>query len=208
MEINGLQVMTIAPHFAAPPRPSATRGFDLVGLSQSPKYAAFPGRSVVHTLRFDFLCHSNSEIRALVEFFELQKGKWGDFFLPSWHAELTPASDLADNGDELQIEPIGYEDAYFADTSFDNWLGQHIFMLHREGDFHVSKVLSVIGGPAEVLTLASPVERDWNIGDFIIGFLYHVRWLNDELELEFHGLNQASTTLAAQELVPVELLGS
>lgn len=195
MEHSSLQVCTLQPHFASPPKPKATREFGMVAIAQAPRYAAFHGLQVIHTFHFDFLVHDN--LRDIEDFFSLHRGKLSTFWLPSWHGEIVPASSILIGADELEIEPMDYDDLLSNQAV---GFGEHVFLLHREGDLHVSRVLSAAAGDPEVLTLATPVARDFLTGEFIAGFLYHVRFLNDELELSFSGAGQLETTLAFQEV--------
>jgi hypothetical protein len=205
-------VLTIMPDFAAPPRLRAMRAFDSVKMSVAPEVRFIRGAHAQHTFYFEFLLHGRENIRELTDFFYDQRGKWGEFFVLSWHPELKPAASILDTETELSIEPIAYDELFAADESetlqvIEN-LGHHIFLLHDEGDLHLTRVNSVSGADPEVLELVTAVARDFDLDRFIVGWLYLVRFLNDELELEFNGPESAKCSLAMTELVftdPTEL---
>lgn len=199
MQFNGIEVFTVEPDFATPPRPKLQRNRVLMQLAQSPAYASFLGRRPMHVLNFDFVLHGKAEIRSVEDFFVQQRGKWGSFWVPSWHAELEPTATIANGGNTVTISPVGYQANYLTDSSLDMF-GRYIFLLHREGDLHISEVTSCAGASPEVLTIATPVDREFAVGDYIVGFLYFVRFLQDELEMEFIGGEQAQARLAMQEV--------
>jgi hypothetical protein len=164
---------------------------------------SFPAAHAQHTITFDFLLMGRDDIRELSDFFYEMRGKWGEFFVPSWHPELEAAVGIDYGENELYIEPIGYADLFGEDTgtslAVPENLGNHIFLLHDEGDLHLSAVESVTGTDPEILNLSEPVSRDFEVGRFIAGFLYWVRFTTDELELEYIGPETAKCSLVFQE---------
>lgn len=208
MSLYDYPVLTIQPHFASPPKLKGTRQFDTVSLSQAPQVRSFRGLHAQHTLVFDFQLHGLEEVKALSDFFYDRKGKWDEFFVLSWHAEAVPAASLASGATALSVEPMDYTEFFAADPSeteqvVEN-LGHYIFLLHEEGDLHLTQVRVVASGDPEVLHLVTPPERDFELGRFVVGFLYFVRFLTDELELEYSGPESASASLAMVELVAYE----
>lgn len=207
--LSDYEVLTVMPDFASPPKLKAARVFDAVKLSVAPEVRFIRGAHAQHALYFDFLLHGRENIRALSDFFYDRRGKWSEFLVPSWHKELKPTAGLLNGGASLSIEPIGYADLFAADTDVANQiienLGHHIFLLHDEGDLHLSRVNAVTGTDPEVLELVTPVTRDFDLDRFIVGWVYFVRLLNDEIEFEFDGPDSAATSLAMQELIATDI---
>lgn len=198
MIIEGKPLFDLAPDFAEAPEPGAQRLMTAANLSVAPRIAAPLGAHPVHTLRHRFVL-VDAEIATFEDFFYTQAGRWGDFWVPSWHAELNPTAGLAIGGAALTITPVEYASVYDPTHPQVNRLGHYIYLHDQDGSMHVSKVTGVTG--AEILTLATPAERTWTLGRFYAGFLYRVRFLSDNLELEYSGPNVARATVAFQEVV-------
>lgn len=205
MTILGKEVLEIMPEFTTPPSIIGRRDAEIASLSHSKRRAQFVGKHAVHTLNHSFRFISAAEIRAFSDFWETVAGRWGAFWVPSWHSEINPVEGMVNGTNLLAITPVGYAGVYLADTELTR-LGRYIWMFKPDGTTHVSKVTAASVGNPEVLTLETAVAEDWDLGTFEVGFLYHVRFASDRLSLDFSGATEASARVAMVETIKVESL--
>jgi hypothetical protein len=199
MAIEGYQVLELQPDFATPPQIRGMFPNDLLEFSAADRLMSYRGKHVFHNLYFDWLLHGETEIRTLEDFFFDHKGKWTPFFVPSWHQELVPADDLLSGANQLSIEPVDYDNVYFQESATPTRLGNYIFLYDQDGTLWTPKVSNVTGSDPEVLTLNANAAKDWLAGEFIIGFMYFVRFLDDALELSYEGTDQARAKIGMKE---------
>lgn len=196
--IEGKPLLDIQPEFSSAPTIVGTRGTEVTQISEARRVSQFSGKHAVHTLNHSFLFQSREEIQAFSDFFETVAGKWGAFWCPSWHGELNPTAGIANGATSIVITAVDYATVYLSSAQ-QNRLGRYIFLLHVDGTLHISKVLAATAG--DTLTLQTAVPRAFALGDFIVGFLYYVRFGMDRLTLEFNGPNEARTRLAMIETI-------
>lgn len=189
--LEGYFILDLQPDFAEPPRLAGKYTGELVDLSDAPRVNAYIGRKPAHVLNQKFKFHSRTEFEEFEDFFDSVAGTWIPFWVPSWHAELAPTADVNAADSTISISPVKYATTYDPTTGDRNDLGHYIFLLNINGLFEIKKVVSVAGTSPEILTLDSPVANTYKRGISIIGFMYFVRFLSDELSMDFTGLTQA-----------------
>lgn len=204
MTLEGLEVLDLEPDFANLPTIRGTRYTDRVFLSEANQVVSYRGKHPVHSLYFSWSMRNRVDLRALEDFFFDRKGKWSPFWTPSWHGEIFQRASLLNTGTQLSIEPIDYATVWLTDPTNVFRLGNYIFLLHQDGTLWTPKVSSVSGTDPEILTLAEAATKDWVVGECIIGFLYCVRFLDDELQLEMEGPNAARVSLGMIEVTNIE----
>jgi hypothetical protein len=202
--LDTIPVLDMEPDFALPARIRGTRIQDMVDLSVAKRILTFRGKQVIHNLYHEWILQDRAEIEEIESFFHDRKGKWEGFFTPSWHGEMEPKNSLAISGTSLQIDGIDYLGTLGA-LDGSHTLGNYIFLLHRDGTLHLDKVTAVTGTTTETLTLRDGVPQAFDLGDYICGFLYFVRFLNDELDLNFDGFEKARANLSMQEIPIVDV---
>jgi len=204
MTLEGLEVLDLEPDFASLPTIRGTRYTDRVFLSEANQVISYRGKHPIHSLYFRWNMRNRVDLRALEDFFFDRKGKWGTFWTPSWHGELYQRASLLNTGTTLSIEPVEYATLFLVDTTNVFRLGNYIFLLHQDGTLWTPKVTGVSGTDPEILQLGEAATKDWNVGECMIGFMYCVRFLDDELQLEMQGPNAATVSLAMQEVTNVD----
>lgn len=203
MSLQGYEVFDIAPHFASPPKLRGGMIVDKIGNAAAAQIVSYRGKHPLHSLYFEFLFTDEAAVREFEDFFAAHAGKWKPFWIPSWHQELVPAADLASGSNQLSIEPVGYEDRYLVDTANVTRLGNYVFLLHEDGTLWTPRVTAVTGTDPEVLTLDANAAMDWDAGKYILGFLYFVRFMSDELEVKWSGPSVAQSSISFQEVVRI-----
>lgn len=208
MTIDGKEVFEIRPDFAQAPDIAGARFQTVVSFSPGKRVGFFPGKIAVHSLRHRYVTRG-SVTRDLEAFFNARAGRWQSFLLPSWVYELsngtTNTTGSASGQPNLRIDWCDYG-TYFDPTHAElSRLGHYVFVLWPDGTTFFSRVNSMganSAGVFETLVLATnlPAVVGGN-HDAIIGFLYEVRFADDELELEYHGPNAAACEIAYLEHV-------
>jgi hypothetical protein len=201
-EITSHAVLDLMPHFAAEPRVRGSRPLDMIDISPARRYVHWRGAQALHVLTFDFEL-AREEIREVEDFFGAMRGKWRPFFIPSWQSELEPTEDVANGGTSLTISQVDYAETYYGDEELLTALGKHLFLLHEDGTMHLCRVTEVTGGGSdddEVLTFTPPAPKAFEVGRFMVGFLYLVRFVHDELEMAFAGPDHARCTITVHEI--------
>jgi hypothetical protein len=204
MIIEGRSVLEVEPEFSNPPAIIGHRESTITAISDAPRVAQFPGKYAIHTLNHSWLFTSKAEIEFFQDFFESVGGKWAAFWAPSWTAELNPTAGLLNGGTSLQVTSVDYPNIYLNIVETTK-LGAYVFLLHIDGTLHVSRVLNAVtGAGVDTLTLATGVPQAFSLGEFIVGFVYFVRFAADKLALEFDGPEQARTRLAMIQVINVD----
>lgn len=201
--VNGYQLLDVEPDFSSAPQVRVSRLFDQVNIGPGPEVYSFRGKRVQHVIHHSYTLQSRVEFDALYQFWNARKGRWQGFAVPSWHGELNPAANLLTGNAALSIDAVDYANVYGPDTSDLPALGNWVFLLHQDGTLWTPQVLSVAGTSPEILTLGENAAKDWNVGEYILGFVYFVRFLNDELEFTYQGENVSTCELAMSEFLDV-----
>ena len=204
MTIEGKELLEIVPNFATAPAIASQRQFTPVNLSHGRRVMDFNGRSALHSMNHEFVFATAAEWKEFHKFFYDRRGRWGAFWVPSWHGELNPVASLLEDGDELSITEVKYNETYPLDPDDMTTLGRYVWLLRIDGVRHISKVLSVANGSPEVLTLETPAPADFPLGSFVVGFLYHVRFGDDTVRFTYTGPNAAKVSMSVVEVLNVK----
>lgn len=199
MTLEGLEVLLLQPDFATSPKIIGSHSSEKVDLSEAARVELYIGDHPLHSFTHRFKLTSRASIATLEDFFFDRAGKWQPFWLPSWHAELSPVATIANGGTTLSISPVNYASVYNPAHTNVARLGHYIFLLHLDGTFLIRKVTSVAGTSPEVLTLNSAVTREFKLGEFAVGFVYCVSAISDDLALTFNGSETATAELGVTE---------
>lgn len=202
--IEGEELLELMPDFATPPKIVVSRRASQVNFAPAEQVRAFHTQAAIHAFSHKHVMVTRAQRTALEAFFDDHCGRWKGFWVPSWHCELVPTAGVGTGETELSIEPVRYATAYDPTATDVRQLGHYIFMLHRDGTLHTTKVESVAGTDPEVLTLTTGPAQDFNLGEFMVGFLYHVRFVSDELGVQFSGPDIATATIGMVESIGAE----
>jgi hypothetical protein len=203
MTIAGFEVLTLRPEFSQDPTLTAKRDFQMTGFSQAPQISAYIGERPLHSLKHIFSLKTRTDFFTLFDFMADRCGRWGNFWMPSWHPELSPQTPLLAGSQTLIIKGIGYNDLFLGDTD-ETRLGHYLWFLSDTGTFFVSKVTSASGGDIDTLQLETAAPVTFTPGRFIVGYLYFVRFVTDSFSFKFAGINEASVTLSMVETLAPE----
>jgi len=163
----------------------------------------YPRHALNFTFKFsDTDLSSSGNLHKMIDFFDDHSGRHKSFWIPSYIEELSPASDAVVT--TLDIKQVGYDAVYLQATSEVTRLGNYVFLLDRDGTVNYRKVTSATsGGDPEILSFSTSLSTSFTQGQFILGFLYHVRFNTDELVIDYHKNGVASTDLSFIEVYDV-----
>jgi hypothetical protein len=195
------------PDFADRPRLMSKGVVDGSNLSPSAvDTVAFPSKYPRHSLRMSFKfsdtnLNSANDLHKLIGTFGRRGGRHEAFWIPSYVEELSPAGDAS--GTSLNIKEVEYDATYLQATSEITRLGNYIWLLDRDGTVDYRKVTAASTGDPETLTVSSAFSKTFTQGEFICGFLYFVRFLSDELIIDFSKRGIAEAKLGFIEVYDV-----
>ena len=128
-----------------------------------------------------------AEVRGL---FNACKGKWKQFWLPSWQRDVVVTAAISSSDDYLTIEDIDYS----ASWSASHIIGKYLFILLPDGTEIYRKV---VGWPTDTrLNLDATIGQDIaveSVGFILVSFLFPARFEIDEGELEYFRPTVATT---------------
>lgn len=137
------------------------------------------------------------EIQTLRLFFDAMRGRWGGFWLPTWHSDLRPASALAADDLVLTVTDSGWGDYWSSRPG----IGRYLFFLFPDGE---EKIREAVGRPGpDRIRLNTSLGRsvdEAEINNLFISFFLFVRFDQDALELDFKTETVARTQIIFQTL--------
>lgn len=203
MSFEGIEVLEIQPDFLTPPRFSQTRATDGNRLGRGPGVLTYRGRRPVHMMNFRWSFIAAAELDALEDFFFDHAGKWKAFWSPSWAGELELHSNFNALSNSIQVKLTDYEVSYPVDGS--NSIGNVIWILDQDGTFQILRISSVVdNGTHSTLTTAAGASKTYVAGEVLVGFMYRVRFMNDELAASFNGPEISEVSLGLIEVLEIQ----
>ena len=205
--LEGLEVFDdVLPNFSERPTLIGRHPIQIADLTAGTGRGEFFGKYPRHTLRHRYLFPQQSldednGIHKILAFYRDRAGRHERFWVPSFMEEIQPASDAA--GVNLSIEPIEYDATFLQATGEVTRLGNYIWLLDVDGTLEYRKVTSATTGDPEILTVSSAFSKTFTQGEFIAGFLYCVRFLADEIAIDWGDRNSAPIQLGFVETYDV-----
>jgi hypothetical protein len=202
--VETFEVLEIEPHFANPPRVSPFRSHERIQMNKAAsEIVQFRGEGVRHRLFHEFLFNNRTDFGEFADFFFDRKGKWGGFWVPSWHEELKATAGITAAATTISIDPVDFAEVYLNDgTAPATKLGTYLWIYHEDGAFEYLKVTGATAADPEVLTLdaSTPIAQTASLGSFVIGFLYFVRFMADEIPFAFPEPNSCKFSIGFLEV--------
>lgn len=126
----------------------------------------------------------------LVKFFDEQRGRWGNFWYPSWMDDVVLTLPFTSTDTILEIEDIEWT-TYWSDTKAN---GRYLYVLLPDGTEIIRKI---IGAPSDTRitvdsAMGTTITSTYGV---ICCFLYMGRFNYDELTLEYASEGYISTRL-------------
>ena len=185
-------VLNTAPDWGQPVNTSFLHDYELLSyLGKS--YSASHWNETA--LRFDasYLADGKDEIQSLLDFFDVHKGRWGNFWRPSWVADIVVAEPFTADAIEIEIEEIEYP-GYWQDQK----AGSHILMLWPDDGYACR---GVVRSSTNTISLNYPTGRactDAQLPQFLVSFLTLCRFTQDEIEAEYVTNSVANINLSCR----------
>ena len=205
MSIENREVLSSRPNFASEPEIITGRAYNNVALAPARRIKFATSKRAIHSLNHRYVLRG-AQIAAFEDFFNARAGKWKEFWVPSWTGELGRANTETDNAGAttLHVDWCDYAVNFDPTHSEVGRLGHYIWILWPDGTFHVTKVTSVAASVInnyDRLNIATALPKAVTPNGQIIGFLYLVRFISDELLLAYAGPNNAAVEMGYIEHV-------
>ncbi len=204
MTLESLPVLLTQPDFASAPKLTGFQRTDVADLSEARRVEGYLSQRPIHSFTHKFLFTSRDAAFEFEDFMDAIGSSWKQFWLPSWQAELNPLADVASGATSLTVTAVDYATVYDPTDSNVTKLGHYIFLLDYSGNLFITKITAVatVAGN-EVLTLQTAAPNAFTLGQFIVGFVYCVTAITDDVVLDFKGLNQIETSLGVTEAMQI-----
>lgn len=132
--------------------------------------------------RFDagYMADGKAEIQRFLDFFDVHKGRWGNFWRPSWVSDIVITAPFEADAVELTIDPIEYPDYWL-----DQKAGSHIMLLWPDDDLVCR---GVVRASSNTISLNYPTGRACTaeqLPQLLVSFLTLCRFNQDEIEAKY-----------------------
>lgn len=158
-----------------------------VGLYHPYEHLAFLGESysetvwdeTTHRLRADFVVTGRDRIHIYSDFFDYQRGRHGNFWLPTGQKDVVVTEVFLSTDNHLHIEPIDYENYWYGSET-----ARHIVLRWPDGTLICKKVTSYT---VNTLTIEGTIGKDSpsDLSKLVVSFLLMVRFDIDEIEINY-----------------------
>jgi hypothetical protein len=205
--LEGLEVFDgCFPDFTDGPRLLSKQDFQIAALGFGVNVASFTGKYPRHTIKHTYKLEDDTVdpsnfVYTFCNDFNRGVGRHRSFWLPSFVEELSPAGNAS--GTTVDIKEVEYDATYLQATSEVTRLGNYICLIDIDGTVNYRKVVSATTGDPETLTVSSAFSKTFTQGEYIICFLYHVRFLSDELTISYDERGIARVELGFIEVYDV-----
>jgi len=135
------------------------------------------------------------EIRGFYDFFDLNRGRLGGFWLPTWKSDLlvTEAFDASDT--VLTVKNLKWQDYYKGKAA-----PQYLFFVFPDGTWAVRKMMSSTSSTVTLDSAIGKTVSEAALGLVLASFLFYGRFEQDVLEMEYASAEVASCMLTFHSL--------
>jgi len=145
--------------------------------------------------RFDagYLADGKAEIQRFLDFFDVHKGRWGNFWRPSWIADIVVTAPFGADAVELTIDPIEYPDYWL-----DKKAGSHIMLLWPDDEFACR---GVVKATSDKIVINQPAGRSCTaeqLPQLLVSSLTLCRFNQDEIEAKYLSDSVANINLSCR----------
>jgi len=133
------------------------------------------------TINADFLNFDNDELNDLLGFFDLSKGRWDGFWLPSFNDDVQITSPFADTETTFDIKDIKWS-TYWNGMDV---VGQYLFFRFPDGSIEYRNITDAPSSTELTIDSAIGTAINSNELPFLqVSFLFFVRFDIDEIEID------------------------
>lgn len=130
---------------------------------------------------FQHTCDSRSAIWDKVLFFDVVKGRYGSFWVPSYQPDIQVTAGFDAGATSISITDIDYDTYWFVNDA----TGRHLFFWFPDGSYALR---SITGATSTSLTLNSAIGTACASSDLdrlMVGFLHFCRFAHDEMTIDY-----------------------
>lgn len=147
-------------------------------------------------LEGEYILLGRSNIWAFMDFFDYHKGRWGNFWLPTWEKDIVVNTPFGSGDSVLTIDPISYPEYWDGSES-----ARFIHIRWKDG---TCVYREIIDNDATTITLDSAVGKACaDPSELIVSFLLMSRLDIDEIAINYVDINTGIADLRFQSL-PME----
>lgn len=133
------------------------------------------------TLSFRYLQTSHERIWNIIKFFDANRGRYGEFRIPSWRPDIVVTAAFGSSATQLTTENVEYSTTFLANDR----IGRHVMIRFPDG----SKVYrKITAATATTITLNSSVGTAATadeLNDVLISFLSYARFESDTIGIDY-----------------------
>lgn len=149
------------------------------------------------SFEYNHLLCSKADTRAIVSFFMDMRGRWHQFWVPTWMKDIVVTSAIGSSDTTITIEDIDYVNTWATNDT----VGKKLYFLLPSGS---EKIRDVTGWPTTTsLTMDSSLGEAVSEGELpvlVSSFLMPSRFNNDELEVIHNSANVAEVAFTTMSL--------
>jgi len=145
-------------------------------------YAETPEDEPQLAWTWQYLLEDQEEIQDFIDFFDLCRGKWGSFWMPSFCTDLLVTKGFSSGDKALYIQDVGYEKYWLPNDC----LGRHVQLLFPDGSVAHRKI--EMAPASGMVYLDQPLGYtcpEANLNFVMCSFLLFCRFGSDDMELEY-----------------------
>ncbi len=184
---NGREIFTIKPNWANPPKIEILAAYDTIDYKRGVIDTYSPIDFASQITEFSFLGYSDAKMRQLVDFFNRQKGRQGEFWCPSWTSDFRVVQGVAAGATTLKVAGRKIADYYIGSTvekaigimkSDGSWINCSVSGLSTDG---ITTTISLEAPILSSIDIPSIIGVYWlNVCRFAVDSMT-VQWITDNV---------------------------
>jgi len=147
---------------------------------------------------YTYFLTTKAKIQKLIDFFDGVRGRYGNFWFPTWTRDIVVTRPISSADVQLTIQDIGYQD-FVAEES---QMGRFLFFLPQGSSTPYLRKVDMDNTDGTTLTLESAIGFDCSasrLSNLLVCFLLYGRFDVDELSLKYVTNEAAYATLTTIE---------
>lgn len=179
---HGLSVLTERPHWGSSPSFSFDPQIEMVDYDRGITNAYSPVGYTTTVLQYGFLSIGRKQATMIRDLFLRMKGRRGEFFMPTWVADMTPVTPVVTGSRTLVVAEDDLAETYSGDTT-----RRAIAIQTTGGELLMHGLESIVkSGGVTTVTVVYPFTADVALAEISkVCWLNRVRFGNDTLTINW-----------------------
>jgi hypothetical protein len=193
---HGMSVFNLEPNWASPIRLNLFQNIRKIKGIVLEYLKTYQSESDM-SFEYSHLLCSKAETRDIVSFFIAMRGRWHQFWIPTWMKDIVVTSEIGSSDTTIDIEDIDYVNTW----ATNDMVGKKLYFLLPGG---TEEIRNVTGWPSSTsLTMDSSLGVDVNeleLPSLVSSFLIPSRFNTDELEVLHKSANVSEVSFTTISL--------